>query len=275
MHPKAMFLQELSILRQAIQTDDQIIAPPSYAQIKAQFQRAHADPQRLQFLAQVSPEYPTAEFLACIDPSGAPTPTPPEILADFAQTLTQYPAFGTWFRLEPASANNPSTLLSARWLCHLTGIRHGTAHLLVTISGSIPAKLLVQVRSMAKSASPGCYDLPVAGHVDGLQTYPETLRKESREELDLDIDQLANLRVLGGYLETSDETERHFYNSEYHQVYTGSLTPAQVAQLTPLPSEVAAIAIFPPWELDSLREAYPGIFAPSIQQTLQRYKGQY
>lgn len=271
-HPN--FSQELASLRQAVKSSNQAINYYSYTQFKKSFLFFNADPERLCFLQQVSPEYSSLEFLACVDSSGVPLHTSAEILQDYNLTLSHHPSFQNWFSLDIDPNSNRIILLAARWLCHLTGIRHGTAQLLVTIPGEVPG-LLVQIRSMAKSASPGCYDLPVAGHVNGLQSYPATLRKESREELELDIDQLAELRQLGGYVETSDEPERMFFNTEYHQVYTGCLSRAQVALLNPLPSEVAAIALFSHWELDYLRQAYPGVFAPSIQQTLDRFKGQY
>jgi len=264
---------ELELLREVVARANGEITRDSYQRIKQAFHFFSESPERLELLASVTPELNSQEYLSCVDEVGAPVPAPPSILQDYLTAATRAPGFRAWLRHEICPADGAEYLLPARWLCHLSGLRHGTAHLVLSIPGQ-PARLLVQIRSMAKSASPGCYDLPVAGHVDGLQGYPAALRKESSEELGLDIDQLINLRILGSYVETNNETERGFFNTEYHQVYAGQLTHQQVSGLIPQPSEVAAIAVFPAWELERLRRAYPGVFAPSIQKTLDLFQNE-
>ena len=260
----------LEDIRAEIKSANYELTAASFALILQTFQLVQSSPRLAGAIQRLCPEYPHEEMLANVDPAGAPLPTSQDLLDRYHQAVVEHPLISQWMRIGTIPGSGAPTLLTARWLCHLVSIRHGTAHLVLLVRGD-PFQYLVQIRSMAKSASPGCYDLPVAGHVDGLQSYAETLRKESREELDLDIDELQELRSLEGYMEVSDEPQNYFYNVEFHQVYAGVLPADLILKLKPLPGEVAAVALFPFHELDAMRRAIPSVFAPSIQGTLDRY----
>ena len=161
-------------------------------------------------------------------------------------------------------------LLPARWLCHAVGLRHGTAHLLL-VTAEERGEVLVQLRAMSKLEAPGCIDLPVAGHVDGLQSYEETLRKEAHEEIALDVDELLELEERGGYCSTSYLDEGQLVNVEYHRAYTAKIRRDHVARLAPDPGEVAAVFTLAQGELARLMAAYPERFAGGIKDTLKVY----
>jgi isopentenyl-diphosphate Delta-isomerase len=267
-HPR--LLAELIETRAAVEAAGNLLNTDSAAQIRSlyHFVSRELDPIELPIL--LSSEYNSAEFLACVDANGEKVLTPPELVMDFQHSASIDPGFLDWFQVELHPIYNQPVLLPARWLCHLIGLRHGTAHLMLTVVDP-DERILVQVRSMQKNTSPGRYDLPVAGHVDGLQGYEDTLRKETREEIGLDIDRLTHLRDLGGYLDCNNEGEGFFANCEYHRVFSAALDPALLSTLVPQPCEVASLLLFPPNELQAMRAAFPDFFAPGIQQTFDLF----
>ncbi len=259
---------ELKETRRAVQAAGDILNAESYARIQSFFrftERGEAD-----LNTWLTPEYNGNEYLACVDPNGEKRHTAFDLIEDCRRCLEKEPGFARWFTVEKHPRWGEPVLLPARWLAHSVGLRHGTAQLILHVADT-DEKLLVQVRSMRKSASPGRYDLPVAGHVDGLQGYEETLRKETGEEIGLQVELLQDLRCLGGYLDCSLEEENNLDNCEYHRVFSARLDPALVSSLKPQPGEVAALAIFPAEEIHALRAAFPGAFAPGIQQTFDRF----
>jgi 8-oxo-dGTP pyrophosphatase MutT (NUDIX family) len=263
-------VKALFAARQAVESTGGVLTSESWAGIKEfyRFISSELRPSDLPIL--ISSEFDSGEFLACVDPGGDKVMTPASLVTDFTQFLEANPAFNSWFIIGRHIGFDQPFLLPARWLCHLLGLRHGTAHLILFVSNP-SGRLLLQVRSMRKNTSPGCYDLPVAGHVDGLQSYEDTLRKETFEEIGLDIDRLTDLRCLGGYLDCDKENEIVFNNCEYHRVFSASIKTNLIPGLVPLPGEVATLAVFPPDEIRTMRRAFPVIFAPGIQQTFDRF----
>jgi 8-oxo-dGTP pyrophosphatase MutT (NUDIX family) len=175
-----------------------------------------------------------------------------------------------WFRVDQHPVLDRPVLLPARWLAHLLGLRHGIIQLMLTVANP-ELQFLVQVRSMRKSSFPGCFDLPVAGHVDGLQSYEETLRKETREEISLDIDNLTGLTSLGNQFDCITISENLVTDCEYGRAFTANLDPALIPTLVPQPGELAALALFPLDELLALHAAFPDSFAPGIQRIFDIY----
>ncbi|MEZ0228484.1 MAG: hypothetical protein ACAI25_07645 [Planctomycetota bacterium] len=70
------------------------------------------------------------------------------------------------------SAEEPFPLLDARfeerglaaprWLCHLLGLRHASAHVVLVAPNGL---VVLQKRSRAKDTAPGLLDTSVGGHV--------------------------------------------------------------------------------------------------------------
>ena len=255
--------------RAAVAACDDVLSFESYTQIKRLHRWVSSRLAPEERTSRLSPEYAHAEFLACVKSTGEISPIPLEVCTDFQRVCAAEPDFARWFQLAQPDGSG-RTLLPARWLCHLLGLRHGTVHLVIAVPHP-HEQLLLQVRSMRKHTWSGCYDLPVAGHVDGLQTYPATLRKEAQEEIGLEIDWLQDLVEVGGYLDSNSSAAGFFYDNEYHRVFTGCLARDLLPRLQPLAGEVAALALFPPAEIHAMRAAYPDSFAPGIQQTFDRF----
>lgn len=219
-------------------------------------------------LAAGAPEYSREEFLLVLDGGGHPARLAEDLAGAVAAWLEQEPAARAWLRL----TGGEQGLLAARWLCHLAGLRHAAVELLLTHPAR-PRTLLLQARARAKVIAPGCLDLPVAGHVDGLQTALETLRREADEELALDLDRhTRGLREIGSVLARESELRGRsgalLVDSEYRVVYAAELDPAAWPDLHPDPAEVAGLALY---ALDWLREsagAQPERFASGIRAAL-------
>ena len=156
-------------LRQALARADYTLSAEAYAALKALFLAALASPVPLRAQA---PEYGKPERLLNVDASGAPVPLLAEVAGESRGTL--FP----------------------RWLCHLAGLRHRTVQLFID-HPTLPNHTLVQVRSLSKLQYPGCFDLPVAGHVVGLDEPAAALGKELAEELGLGPDDIEGLACLG------------------------------------------------------------------------------
>ena len=217
----------------------------------------------------LSREYQKDEFLAVVDIMGNVIEAPSTILHDFRHSSSQHPELKEWFH-EHALEGEKNTLLVARWLCHAVGIRHGTSHLILTMEDD-EDQIVVQLRSMKKAEAPGCFDLPVAGHVDGLQSYDETIRKEAEEELGLNFKKLSHIEYLRGYEQTSQSKDGRIWNAEYHRVYRAQLSRGQLAEIKPDPEEVAGIMVLSQIELKGMMKTNPERFASGIMGTLMAF----
>jgi isopentenyldiphosphate isomerase len=261
--------RKLAALRRLVERENHQLSRPVYAGIKDLFEYVTRAVPYMERERMISPEYHRPEFLACVDEQGEKLPAPPEALDDYRHAAVRSPEIKAWFRADVTPDGKPA-LLPARWLCHALGLRHGTAHLVLT-GADERQDALVQVRASCKVEAPGCYDLPVAGHVDGMQTYLETLRKEAREELVLDISRLVDLRDLGGYPLRHASSDPRVFNVEYHRVYSARIEPAEIPGLRPAPDEVAAVVVLPRAELRAMMRAAPTMFAAGIHGTLTEF----
>ncbi|MBL7200134.1 MAG: NUDIX domain-containing protein [Anaerolineae bacterium] len=223
----------------------------AYGQVWELFQRCTIDRAVLDALRRSAPEYGGAEYLASVDGEGQVIRVASNLLARFEEQASRYPEFGLWFREAVPVPQEGRTLLIARWLCHLAGFRHQTVHLFLDHS-SLPDHTLVQVRGLSRADAPGCYDLPVAGHVEGLASVEETLFKELEEELGLAPASVAGLRALGQHEQRTLGAPCRFNNVEYAHVFCGRLTQEGWLRASAASPEVAALALF---HLDDLEDA--------------------
>jgi len=71
-------------------------------------------------------------------------------------------------------------------------------------------ELWIPRRSASKKIFPLCLDMSVGGHVESGETYEETLRRETQEELNVDTDQL-QVRFLGHLSPQNDHVSAHMH----------------------------------------------------------------
>lgn len=125
------------------------------------------------------------------------------------------------------SMGKPLNITAPRWLCHLFGLRHRCAHVLVRwTTPGLGRVLVLQVRSWSKSDSPGHVDISVGGHVVGCATSEYTAYTEMQEELGISRSDLIGEKLLtrGGY-QNEPEDRGNFYNVEWRDVYVADLIP--------------------------------------------------
>jgi isopentenyldiphosphate isomerase len=216
-------------------------------------------------LRRAAPEYAQEEFLRCVDASGRATPLPVSVLQDYDALAERHPAYALWFQTGEEPDGNRLFLI-ARWLCHLVGFRHRTVHLLLD-HPLLADHVLVQVRGINKVEAPGCFDMPVAGHVTSLSTVEAALIRECEEELALTQDLIVDLRWVGAYDGAHLEALPGFWNVEQHTVYRGRLVEEAWLRLQPPDDEVAGIAVFPVARLCDTIARFPDRVASGLRDS--------
>lgn len=136
-----------------------------------------------------------------------------------------------------------------RWICHLLGLRHRCAHiLLIWNSPALGDVAVLQIRDWSKDDSPGYVDISVGGHmtsteVDSAQDAPFT---EMLEETGLAPSDLEGpLQYLGGYPFDEARPDETLYNSEWREVYIGRLKQDSFTKVCFPDGEVAAVVLVP------------------------------
>ena len=208
-----------------------------------------------------------------MDAAGQPVLPTHEMLNAFAATLGTYPAFSNWFQLEEireGPLSGQPVLLVARWLCHLSGLRHITVELFLDPPGW-PGVTLVQVRGVNKIESPADFDMPCAGHVDGLDGIYASLAKELEEELGLRIDDLEDLREVKRFDAPSDSGPEP-RNHEFRVLYQARLKAASTRHIRLREGEVAGLAVITLPELRLLVERFPERVASGLLEALPLYQ---
>ena len=213
-----------------------------------------SDPRLVQALEELAPEFGKSEFLLCVDDAGASVAPGKSVRTDLHDTLAHHPGFGRWFRV--SQVDGAPVLLVARWLCHLAGFRHRTVQLFLE-HPTADAYTLMQVRGLDKAEAPGCFDLPAAGHVAGVDTIEEALFGELEEELGLRPEDLNGLVAVGRYVYNDSLAGTAFRNVEYRAVYSARLKPGALGKARFVDGEVAALALFSVSEIETLIERFP------------------
>ena len=203
----------------------------------------------------------------------------PEVLAALAAAwkslVTPFPG-----ESEPLlvvdGAGHPYTphLFVPRWLCHLLGLRHRCAQVLVHwASPAMGGVYVLQLRNWDKLDSPGTLDISVGGHVKGQATPEQTAYDEMLEELGIhraDLDGGA-LRYCGGY-DSYAEQGNDFRNAEWRDVFAADIRSLDMLRFAD--GEVAGAYLCPADGADRLlaqsRVPLASSLAPSLRLVKER-----
>ena len=138
----------------------------------------------------------------------------------------------------------PTGVTAPRWLCHLLGLRHRCAHVLIIWrSPNLGDVFLLQVRHWERPDSPGHLDISVGGHVKSPATPQATAYVEMREELNIST----YLVHFGGYVIDNDDVrpEKHFFNAEWRDVYVGEISTTGLEGVRFSDEEVVGLYLCP------------------------------
>jgi 8-oxo-dGTP pyrophosphatase MutT (NUDIX family) len=146
-------------------------------------------------------------------------------------------------------------LVAPRWWFHLTGLRHGAAHVVLTTP---QGWFIVQRRNRSKDDSPGALDIAVTGHM-GTSDPLSAAWKELHEEIGLCPTDIANqeLTFLTVYDKCDDRlihANPPFFNRERLWVYYGQATSEGLAHLHFTDGEVISLLFLGESELYHLAE---------------------
>jgi isopentenyldiphosphate isomerase len=256
----------LSALLGTLERADYVLDQATYLKVRALFLACADTPALLQMIQRIAPEYGKPEFLLCVDAKGQAVTLDTNTLQDFSTLATEKPNFELWFQSSQDGTEGRPVLLVARWLCHLAGFRHRVVHLFLD-HPTVPGYTLVQVRGAVKAEAPGKFDLPVAGHVIGVEKVKAALAQEMREELGLTRADVVDLRLLDEY-EYADPVDAPLHNREWRSVFSARLQAKALPRIRFADGEVAAIATFSLDELRTLAEAFPERLASGLAYSL-------
>lgn len=147
----------------------------------------------------------------------------------------------------------PVGVKAPRWLCHLVGLRHWAAHVVLYFKTIEDTIIILQVRSWKKVDSPGHLDISVGGHVKSGSTPLDTALSEMAEEIGLKPSDLVN-GSLEKILEYSayNSTGDWFHNNERCEVFSGEIKPDSLKNVRFSDKEVMGMYLCPALELASL-----------------------
>jgi isopentenyldiphosphate isomerase len=262
--------ESLQRLRSAVEGADHCLNRVVYDKAKSLFTTCVSSPQHLKDLLELAPEYGKPEFLVCVDNSGAPVYSTKDVVEDFREMVIRYPSFERWFQEATIQKVERPVLLVARWLCHLVGFRHVAVHLFMD-HPALDDHTFAQVRGFSKFESPGCFDLPVAGHAVGLESVKDTLFKELEEELNWSREDVCGLEEIGNYNYCAPLSDPSFRNTEFRVVFQSRLKADSLIKMRFVDREVAAISIFSLSELQALISSFPERVASGLRESFPVY----
>jgi len=139
-----------------------------------------------------------------------------------------------------------------RWLCHLLGLRHLTAHVVLRWqSPSLGTTYVLQVRGWDKDYLPGYLDTAVGGHIKGRASPEEAAYQEMQEELGIARSDLVGQRIVPvGQYGTVDDHRDDFYDVEWHAVYLGEVADLDGVRFAD--GEVVGLYLCPAPEVENL-----------------------
>ncbi|MBI3724513.1 NUDIX domain-containing protein [bacterium] len=133
-------------------------------------------------------------------------------------------------------------LSAPRWLAHLLGLRHASAHVVLVAPNGL---LLLQKRSRTKDTAPGKLDTSVGGHVGAGRDALGCALAEMQEELGLAASALARPLVpLGEPFGSLDRCERTL-DAEVVTAFVGELAPGALDRVRFADGEVARLVLAP------------------------------
>ncbi len=259
-------------LRSTVENADYLIDGATYREVRNLFATCMTNVDCLENLQGLSPEYGKSEFLLCVNHEGSPVYPPPDVFKDFKDMVSRHPSFGLWFQEASTGEGEQPVLLAARWLCHLVGFRHRSVHLFID-HPTLDDHTLIQVRGTGKFEAPGRFDLPVAGHVVGLELPADALFKELEEELNLDRDDVDDLRQIGGYDYCEPSSNLVLRNVEFRVVFTSRLKHDRLPKIRFVDGEVAGLSVFKLSELKAMISHFPERVASGLEKSFSVYMG--
>ncbi len=153
-----------------------------------------------------------------------------------------------------------------RWVSHLLGIRHRTAHAVVVLHNGL---YIIQRRSRNKDVSPGAFDIAVGGHLKGDCTFSKALAEEMYEEIGLRKFDVAQVTELGVYESCSRWPEKNFHSIEVRDVFEVKLLEESFSKIKFVDNEVSGVYICDENEaMDMLKTDY---IASGLEHTMPRY----
>ena len=121
-------------------------------------------------------------------------------------------------------------------------------------------KIIVPKRTMTKKLYPGRYDYSAGGHVNYGESYLETITREAKEELGIDIYDVQEVAYLNPYIDDVGCFSCFFiakYNENQEINYS--------------PEEVASIHFFTVDEILSMIDENPTMFKPDYIVAFKKY----
>jgi isopentenyldiphosphate isomerase len=260
--------ERIACLRAHACQADHMLQPATYRQFTHLYDSCARDPALQAALSAWTPERTGREPLLTVDAGGHPAVPTDAILDDLRKRIGERSGIGDWF--EEAQIDGHPVLLVARWLCHLAGLRHRTVQLFLD-HPSVEGYTLLQVRATTKAEDPGCFDMPCAGHVTGLETPKEALFVELAEELGLGPGDVSDPELLGHYEHRGDEDGAAIYSVEYRTVYRSRLRAGALSRMRFVDREVAAVALFAVDGIERLIESAPQRVASGLAGSWRMY----
>lgn len=164
-----------------------------------------------------------------------------------------------------SDTGDPVGATAPRWLCHLVGLKHLSAHVILHYKAHDSKILILQVRSWDKSDSPGHVDISVGGHVKNGSTPFETACAEMNEEIGLELKELVNSNLTKILTYSAyNSSGSWFHNNEFCVVFEGEVKSDSLTNLRFSDGEVAGTYLCPQLELPRLREQRQIPIAPAL-----------
>lgn len=170
-------------------------------------------------------------------------------------------------------SGTPSSLRAPRWLCHLLGLRHACAHVLLRWQGGGLGRVFVlQLRSWTRPDFPGHLDISAGGHLSAGASPVPTAYRELNEELGVTAADLVDgqLSFRTGYEDCDEDPHLYFHNSEWRYVFTGDLAATGIDRIRFVDREVAGVFLCPEAEIGPLLEARHLPLASGLRLSLPR-----
>ena len=142
---------------------------------------------------------------------------------------------------------------------HKDGDWHRGAHLWIIKD----SKILLQKRSPNKNFFPNCFDVACGGHVSSGETYEETIVREVKEELGLEIKK-EELVFIEKRKQVSVMKESNLISREILEVYLFRFN-GDINDLKLKADEVSEIRLFDPSELLEMMKTKPEMFVDDEQ----------
>lgn len=261
----------LSDIRVILVKDDHTLTERAYEHLQFLFRFCTGDPERQAALQQQALDYNRDEFFVCVDRAGRNVVAPARVVDDVVEMAGRLPELGQWLRVV-RSQGGGSTLLVARWLAHVAGLRHRTVQLLLDPAESSDYTY-VQLRSPNKTEFPGTLDVAVAGHVQGLEPVEATIAQELRDELNLEIERdLDAFRPVRDYAYEEHPGGGAPAIVEFRHVFRARLKTEAIARVRFTDGEVGGLCLCTIAGLRAYVERFPERVAPGLRGSLICYQ---